>query len=592
MIARMKKLTVLCMAAHAEDSLEALRDLGVLHLSHIQPPRGESVEEARTHLAHVHRALDSLPKHHEKTPSGRSGEEVVKDIWDFIREKKRLAEERDYLVQERARIEPFGSFAPSAITGLEEKGLFVALYRAPARDVISFPDNVVVQEFKRDKNNVWFAAISKGPVGIDAERVRLPEFSLQQVDEKLAAIGTALEENEVRLTQHAHDYDVVAQLHAEAEDRVRYVEAREGMGASKAVAYLRGYCPEEAVGVVRKAAAANGWGLVVTEPAAEDAVPTLITNPRWVAIIKPVFDFMGIAPGYDEVDISACFLLFFSLFFGMIVGDAGYGLLFLVFTLAGRKVLKKTSPLIVPLLLVMSICTLVWGLLTGTFFGIGRIPTILQHAQVEWLRDNDNIMLLCFIIGAVHLTIAHGWGAIRIINAPQALAQLGWILSTWGMFFVACNMVLRYPLPSFLGPLFLVAVVLIAAFMTPLKKLKTEFFNHVLLPLNLISNFVDVVSYIRLFAVGLATFAVGNAFNGLAVGGGVHSILAGLGAALILFGGHALNIIMALMGVMVHGIRLNTLEFSGHLGMQWTGVKYHPFARKRSAAITQPEGGV
>jgi V/A-type H+-transporting ATPase subunit I len=423
-------------------------------------------------------------------------------------------------------------------------------------------------------------------VTVDAEPVRLPERSLQETASRIAECEDELARNQERLEKHAHDYPAVAALLREVEEEVGFIEARAGMGASKAVAYLSGFCPADTVPLVERAASEQGWGLKVEEPGAEDPAPTLIRNPRWVNIIRPVFDFMGIAPGYDEVDISSVFLLFFSLFFGMIVGDAGYGLIFLALTLAGRKAMNKGAPQLVFLLLVMSTCTIVWGLMTGTFFSMSRLPTVLDAAKIDWLRDNDNIMFLCFLIGAIHLTIAHGWNALRIRNTPQALAQVGWICNTWAMFFVTRAMVLGHGFPPFLMPLFLTGVVLIAVFMTPFKALKREAFNHVMLPLDLISNFVDVISYVRLFAVGLATYAVGNAFNGMAVGGGVDGVVAGVMAALVLFLGHTLNIVMAAMGVLVHGIRLNTLEFSGHLGMQWTGLPYRPF-KKRTVGLRE-----
>jgi V/A-type H+-transporting ATPase subunit I len=131
-------------------------------------------------------------------------------------------------------------------------------------------------------------------------------------------------------------------------------------------------------------------------------------------------------------------------------------------------------------------------------------------------------------------------------------------------------------------------VALIVLFMTPVRSLKAEWFNHVMLPLNLVSNFVDVVSYIRLFAVGSAGFAVANAFNTMMLDLGSDGLVSGIIAAVILFFAHVLNILLCAMGVMVHGIRLNTLEFSGHLGMQWTGVAYRPFARAPRAVEEKP----
>jgi V/A-type H+-transporting ATPase subunit I len=125
-------------------------------------------------------------------------------------------------------------------------------------------------------------------------------------------------------------------------------------------------------------------------------------------------------------------------------------------------------------------------------------------------------------------------------------------------------------------------VVLIVLFMTAPRDFKNEWFNHVMLPLNLVSNFVDVVSYIRLFAVGTAGYAVASSFNKMILGGGIEGVVAGLVAALLLFLGHTLNILLSVMGVLVHGVRLNTLEFSSHIGMAWTGLPYRPFRRARA----------
>jgi len=180
------------------------------------------------------------------------------------------------------------------------------------------------------------------------------------------------------------------------------------------------------------------------------------------------------------------------------------------------------------------------------------------------------------MIGAVHLSLAHLWNIVRDPRSLQSIAQFGWLCTTWTMYFVALKMVLGLPAPGFTLPLFLTGVVCIVLFMTPVRQLKGEWFNHAMLPLSLVSNFVDVVSYIRLFAVGTASFAVANNFNA-ALTPMFGQWMSGVAAALFLVVAHGLNIILCLMGVMVHGVRLNTLEFSGHVGMQWTGIPFRPF---------------
>jgi V/A-type H+-transporting ATPase subunit I len=204
--------------------------------------------------------------------------------------------------------------------------------------------------------------------------------------------------------------------------------------------------------------------------------------------------------------------------------------------------------------------------------------------RLDWLTEERNVIGLTFAIGATHLTLAHLWNAVRYANTLRALAELGWVATTWTMYLLARQLVLGDRFPAAAWPVFGVGVALILAFTTPWRRLRREWFGHAVLPLSLVNNFVDVVSYVRLFAVGAASFAVAGAFNELAAGIGLGGPVGGVLAALVLFFGHALNVLLAAMGVLVHGVRLNTLEFAGHLGLPWTGHDYRPFAHRASGA--------
>ena len=295
-------------------------------------------------------------------------------------------------------------------------------------------------------------------------------------------------------------------------------------------------------------------------------------------------------------------MLFFSLFFAMIIGDAGYGAIFLGLTMLMRKKLPVDA---FRLLTVTSTATIIWGLVTGTLFGIN--PEILARVgldkiQIPFLTDPErsaqNIMGLCFLIGAIQITIGHLWNVVDLIKARKlkALEQVGWILTTWFMFFLADDMVLKGNMLSYLGLsetaaaalwkvmgyALVAGIVLIVLFMMPPKEIKDGWFNLALLPLNLVSNFTDVVSYVRLYAVGTAGFSVANAFNNMIFPGEV-SLVGLLIGALLAFLAHTLNVLLSVMGVLVHGIRLNTLEFSNHKGISWSGSPYRPFAKSEAA---------
>ena len=276
----------------------------------------------------------------------------------------------------------------------------------------------------------------------------------------------------------------------------------------------------------------------------------------------------------------------------MILGDAGYGLIFLLITIIGRITIRKAPAEPFLLLLITSITTIIWGAMTGNWFGVEAlsqnslfslmiVPKIASFAAAE--GTDKLIMHLCFIMGGVHLSVAHLMNFIRFFPSLKAFSELGWLSVLWGLYFVIRTLVLKlpqHPLSMWLlgGGILLVIVFSeqTGKFFTGLKK---GFGNIILIALNSIGFFSDIVSYVRLFAVGLATLEVAKSFNAMAsgMGDGVAAIII---SSLILFFGHALNIILGCMSLIVHGVRLNMLEFSGHLNMEWSGNEYKPFKKR------------
>lgn len=593
MIVKMKKLTLLCTRDSREGTLAALRDLGVVHLHHIQPPEGTDLEEARNLVDHLNRALEVLPKHPHVKPSGKTPYDTVKAVWELIHRKQELTEQIDTLEQEIRHYEPFGSFSPDLIRELSGKDVTVKLYKAALKEIPAAPENARLIELSRDRSTAYFALIGRDGISVDAEEVSLPESSLDDMKVRLEELQDMLVFTDGEFNGYAGDHAAVAALAGDAEDRVLYLEARTGMGAAEDVGYLRGFFPAEQEKALREAAAKNGWAVRVEEPSADDPVPTLLRNPKWVSPVKAALKLIDVVPGYHELDVSALFLIFLSIFFAFIIGDAGYGLLFVVLTLFGKFKIKG-KPAAQPglnLMLIMSAATVVFGVLTGNYFGIPieKLPTSLQSLTNSYMTGKsgtgwnsdlaaNHIMFICFSIAVVHLSIAHLWNIVRKINSWGALVDLGWLLCTWALYTVVLELVLDVPLYPFIKSAQIPtigtgAIVIIAGLL-----LTKSYIKIITLFLDIISNFVDIISYIRLYAVGAASLSVAQAFNEMAAGAGFHG-MAALGAALILFAGHGLNIILGAMGVMVHGIRLNTLEFSGHAGVEWAGIHYKPFKR-------------
>ena len=186
---------------------------------------------------------------------------------------------------------------------------------------------------------------------------------------------------------------------------------------------------------------------------------------------------------------------------------------------------------------------------------------------------------LCFFIGALHLTIAHAWRGLLKFPHPGFLADAGWIGVLWVSFFLAATLILGQPFPAWGTPLAVCGIILVLFFSDPRKNVLKGLgagFVSVTFGLSFMSAFTDVVSYVRLFAVGLAGVAISDTTNAMAAGLGTGLIGLTAGSAIRIFG-HALNIVLGPIAILVHGVRLNVLEFGlNHTSITWSGAPYKP----------------
>ncbi len=604
MIVKMQKVTLMCVAHDRAATLESLRGLGVLHVKPVVLPTGAGLEQAREKVAGLSRLLDAIPVIEGTKPTGRDARAVVAETSDILDARKEHESQLESLKEEVARVEPFGAFDPATVLELEEKGIVLKLYRTSIKAELPLPEGVTAEKLSVRKKEAYWALFSAQPFEWDgADEERLPSQSLSMMNKEIARLQTEVSDGEKALETAAGDRSLLEQLLADAEAEVKMQEVRGGMGTTEAISYVQGFLPITDVDKLREAAAQSGWGLVVEETGPQDDVPVKLKPPRWSTPIKAVFEGIDILPAYHESDISVVFMLFFSLFFAMIIGDAGYGAIFVILTLLMRKKMPKDA---FRLMMITSTATIVWGLINGTIFGIN--PDILAKAGFDKItipfltdekRSAQNIMGLCFLIGAIQLSIGHLWNVVDLIKDKKlkALEQFGWFMTTCFMFFLADDMVIGGNMMSYLhlteaqtttlwqvlNYMAISGVVMIVLFMMPPREIKDNWFGLALLPLDLVGNFTDVVSYVRLYAVGTAGFAVANAFNTM-IFTGEMSWLGLLIGAVFAFLAHTLTILLCIMGVLVHGIRLNTLEFSNHKGITWSGAAYRPFAHKKTAA--------
>ena len=550
MIVKMLHLDLVCLAADKEKTLTQLRDLGAVHLD-LSSAQGATVAAAKGEAADAEKAVRLILKARGKAKDVNIHERSVADILAIDADRETLKGAKDELERMIRTYEPYGDFDPELAERLlkDVEGL---------RDVVPLPE-------------------------------KLPPMSLSKMREKLDRIESRIIIDVAKLA--GSDENAILKKYPALADKIAFESAKELVGEQGELAYVSGWIPEPARGKLAAAVHENGWGALLREPADGEIPPTLIDPPKLFRPVTALFSGLGIAPAYTESDVSVPFFCYFTIFFAMLVGDGGYGALILALTIFGWFKTRNQRTLVakswLTLLTVFSSATVLWGLLSNTWFGAG-IPWCADWPTVKWLADPSykNMMLLCFTIGVSHLMIARIWTGITIINDRRCLAQFGWAGVVLFMYLVTNSIVGIFSgIPTWAFWMFGVSLVLVFGFTLKGDELKTRGVELGMLPLNIMSALGDVISYVRLFAVGLASVKVAENFNDMALS--IFNCtdmiwlkpVTAIGMILVLLIGHGLNFAMAGLSILVHAVRLNTLEFSNHKGVTWAGYAFSPFRK-------------
>ena len=606
MIEKMKMVHVVSSVSRKQEMLEHLRDLGILHLAEKRSADRE-ITERFTSLSKTAMALADYAKEKgkkEKTPSAEilsdeAFEKVYADVLACMDRKAALIQERGNAVSEIERIQGWGEFSPAEVKQLNKEGYDLHFYRMDKKtyEAAAGDENVRLIRLAPVDKMEAVAVFGKLPATFSAQEFNLPEKSISELRAEIASCDKGLEECEEKLKAASVYENSFRDQMLKTQNAEIFSSASASADSDSDFVWLSGYIPETDCEKFKAAASENHWAWAVEDVDEDDPnTPTKVRYNKVSGLIKPVFDILGILPGYREQDISLWFFLFFILFFAMIIGDGGYGVLILIGTIALRVKMKKSNN-VVFLLFVLSIATIIWGAVTGTWFGIEKamevpilralvIPGFANYPQyfnVSATAQQNNIMKFSFTIGAVQMAL----GALLSIKKKLAdkdlswVADLGWMIAIISMYLVALYLVIGDNIP--IVPVFGgvgVAFILVVLFggMSPDKTfgqgLKSGIADSFTVFLNTISCFGNVMSYIRLFAVGMAGLAISQSFNGIAAGFKGPLVIVGIVVVIV---GHALNLIMCFLSVVVHGVRLNVLEFSGQAGLEWTGIAYEPF---------------
>ena len=644
MIEPMKKVSVVLLNKEKEEALKSLRKIGLVHLEKIEGASEKltAFKEYSNNAMLTESILGEikLPKQKKYSTPKLSNDDVIALCSEVVQKserKKQLMEEISADTTELDRFAQWGSVSNEDLEFLNEKGIALKLYEINADKYNLVDKDIQTILVNNDKKTVRFLIVNGGegrPEKLlpEAFEVPFPRISTNLLEEEIRKDEKELDQIQAFYEEKAKYIPAITAFKKALESDIEFENVNAGMSCEKDrtendLAWISGYVPTADLEVFKRYCADNEWAAAFADPEDEDTeVPTKLKNNKFVSLIYPLTDFLGTVPGYHEFDISGWFLLFFTIFFAMIFGDGGYGLLVaavILLLMIKTKLSGKKVPAAFGLFLLVSLATVVWGAVTCTWFGIpsdmlpdwltglsipfisGAYETTQWH--VPWNNDpsvyltkDQNLQIFCFSLALIQLCVAHIKAAVR--NAKdkkglKVLGDLGSLLQLVGMFWVVLAMVVNGKVFPMLGNIGSVPVGYIEVSLIAIGFAMSFVFanyegsvgasilesckNIISVLLGVVNVFSDIVSYIRLWAVGLAGAAISNTVNTLAGPILGHAILF-IAAIILLVFGHGLNMILNVLSVIVHGVRLNTLEFCTHIGMSWSGVKYQPFADKNN----------
>ena len=607
MIVPMKKAYVVVQEHNSRSMLRDLRKAGLLHIvtETVQNEQLESLAKAYDRMSQTRSAIADLQDKKQKIGQQAVSDEAFAEILErytgLLDSRKEHEQNLVHFKSQAEVLKGWGDFDPEDLRYLRQKGLELFFYTIGKKDLAKLDASISYIQLAPVAGMEAIATIgSPLPAEVSASQLHVPEYGLNALLERIKQTESALASIQDSLRQGGTYLDAFSHQMKRMEMAMRFEQVGAHLEGGEDLAWIEGYLPEPKSEAFMSYAHDHGWAYLLEPVGEEDNPPTLVEYRKGFGIIKPVFDILGTVPGYRENDISTWFLLFFTLFFAMIIGDAGYGLVFLLAAIGLHAKARKANTLVM-LIYVLSIATIVWGSLTGTWFGSKQIllslpllqslviPSISNYPELFGLtavESQNQVMELCFIIGTIQLSLACILNVVHKIREKNLsfLADIGWLIDILALYFVVLQLVVGQPTNisvvfALVGLGFLLVVVFGAqgpgiSFGKGLASGLGGFFTTFL---NTISAFSNIMSYIRLFAVGMASVAIAQSFNSMA--GGMMSGFAMVAGILVLVIGHSLNLVMGLLSVVVHGVRLNLLEFSGQLGMEWTGIAYEPFAQ-------------
>lgn len=600
MIAKMKKLTFLVYHKEYDAFLKSIRDLGVVHVatkaqgSAENAALQESIRLSARYTAAI-KMLQGLNVQPAAAHTGDAGKgtEALAEIEDVQQQIQQVAHKLQAVEKELVQLEPWGDFDPKSVARLRDAGYQIDFYICSDKQFKEeWVDLYNATEINHVGSKLYFVTVMpKGEnIDLEVETAKLPDCSLSDLHVRKENLAKQSEALQARLKDLAASVvpdlqAAQAQVHSQIEFS-KVVLNTDSLADNKLM-LLQGWAPADCVSKIKDFLESKEVYYEVADPTPEDDVPILLDNKGFFRLFEPIMR-LYMLPKYNELDLTPFFAPFFMLFFGLCLGDSGYGLFMLLAVTVYRLVAKNISASMKPILTLVQLLgasTMVCGLLTGTCFGFNlydiQLP-LFQSLKEAISLDNQQMFNLSLILGGVQIIFG------MILKAVNQTIQFGfkYAVATIGWLFILVSTAIAFAAPGFIPMggtvhmVFLAIGVLMAyLYNSPGKNVFVNIGLGLWDSYNMATGLLgDVLSYVRLFALGLSGGILASVFNSLAVGMSPDNVIAGpIVMVLIFVIGHAINMFMNVLGAMVHPMRLTFVEFFKNSGYEGGGKEYKPF---------------
>lgn len=600
MIAKMKKLTFLVYHKEYDAFLKSIRDLGVVHVATKAQGSAENaaLQESIRLSARYAAAIKMLQGLNVQPAAAHTGDAgkgtgALAEIEDVQQQIQQVAHKLQAVEKELVQLEPWGDFDPKSVARLRDAGYQINFYICSDKQFKEeWVDLYNATEINHVGSKLYFVTVMpKGEnIDLEVETAKLPDCSLSDLHVRKENLAKQSEALQARLKDLAASVvpdlqAAQAQVHSQIEFS-KVVLNTDSLADNKLM-LLQGWAPADCVSKIKDFLESKEVYYEVADPTPEDDVPILLENKGFFRLFEPIMR-LYMLPKYNELDLTPFFAPFFMLFFGLCLGDSGYGLFMLLAVTVYRLVAKNISASMKPILTLVQLLgasTMVCGLLTGTCFGFNlydiQLP-LFQSLKEAISLDNQQMFNLSLILGGVQIIFG------MILKAVNQTIQFGfkYAVATIGWLFILVSTAIAFAAPGFMSMggtvhmVFLAIGVLMAyLYNSPGKNVFVNIGLGLWDSYNMATGLLgDVLSYVRLFALGLSGGILASVFNSLAVGMSPDNVIAGpIVMVLIFVIGHAINMFMNVLGAMVHPMRLTFVEFFKNSGYEGGGKEYKPF---------------